>query len=161
MKKGISILITIAFAIGMLFGCSKKEDEPKRYTVDDIIGSYSGTLNCYYYDSDGWEDVYDEYQTSVIVTKGSDGKIAISIEGKTITCTHRLDPLESVYDGVQHTFILDFPEQQWNGFTVAPDDSEDAYDCYIDAKTKDMYFKLKIIKHNSKEANGNLYFWNY
>ena len=160
MKKGISILITVAFAIGLLFGCSKKEDEHNKYTVDDIVGSYSGTLNFYYYDINGWEDVYDDYQTSVIVTKSSNGTIAISIEGKTVTCSYRLDPYESAF-GVQHTFILDFSEQQWNGFTVAPDNSEGAYDCYIDAETKEIYFKLKILKHNSNESDGNLYFWNF
>ena len=157
MRKLLYVLTTTILAMGLMMGCSKKNDESKKYTVDDIVGSYSGKLNCYYYDDDVvWEDVYDDYQTSVIVTKGSDGKIAISIEGKTITCSHRLDPLESVYDGVQHTFILDFSEQQWNGFTVVPEYSDD---CYIDAETKSIYLKLKIIEHNSKKAKGMLYFY--
>ena len=163
MKKLMYVLATSILALGLMVGCSKKEDEVK-YTADDVVGSYSGTLNFWYRDDDGFYDVYDDYKTSITVMKDAKGGLNISIDGKTISCSYSLDPTEAVYGGTQHTFKLSFPEQQWNGFTVSAYSEKIIYtdsECYIDAESKTIYFGLDVKKHGEKEASGRLIFWNW
>ena len=61
MKKYVYALTTAVLAIGMLLGCSKKGDitpEEKHHKIEStdlnlFLGSYSGTSDCFVYDSDG------------------------------------------------------------------------------------------------------------
>ena len=79
MKKIVYMLTTSVLAIGMLYGCTKKDDvtpdekhqKNKSTDLALFLGSYIGTSDCFVYDSDGGfvdEDTYISEECSVSVS---------------------------------------------------------------------------------------------
>lgn len=79
MKKIVYMLTTYVLAIGMLYGCTKKDDvtpdekhqKNKSTDLALFLGSYIGTSDCFVYDSDGGfvdEDTYISEECSVSVS---------------------------------------------------------------------------------------------
>ena len=77
MKKGISILITVAFAIGLLFGCSKKEDAQTDDIRDQLVGYYHCSYHRFVW-SDGNFDEYEGFDGIEITKSDTPNVLVIS-----------------------------------------------------------------------------------